>query len=209
MDINWEQSFQNNEILICIKVKPASIQNKQEDKEKLKHKIHQITKTSPYILTDTCFIDIDYFCNYYKRYKNHGSYDIDNIIKPILDSLNGMDGLIIDDYLFDRVSVNWIDKNDEEDVLQLRIFYPELSYVEKEQLIIYKYDYWCFPLINKGTDEVLKVVKRHFETWNEIQNDNDYLKYRCFLPIQRFIPYNKLKDKQYKFIEIYKTKNEE
>jgi Holliday junction resolvase RusA-like endonuclease len=202
MEINWEQSFENNEILFKIKVEPVSIQNKQENKDKLKHKFHQITKTSPYILTDTCFIDIDYFCNYYKRYKNHGSYDIDNIIKPILDSLNGMEGLIIDDYLFDRVSVNWIDKNDDEDVLQLRIFYPELPYVEKEKLTIYKCNNWCFPFINIDNENVINVVKRHFETWNKIKNGNDYLKYRSFLPLQRFIPYNKLKDKQYKFIEI-------
>ena len=202
MEINWEQSFKNNEILLKIKVEPVSIQNKQENKEKLKNKIHQITKTSPYILTDTCFIDIDYFCNYYKRYKNHGSYDIDNIIKPILDSLNGMEGLIIDDYLFDRVSINWIDKNYEEDVLQLRIFYPELPYVEKEQLIFYKNNKWCFPFINKDTEDVIEIIKKYFETWNKIQNGNDYLKYRGFLPLQRFIPYNKLKDKQYRFIEI-------
>ena len=202
MEINWEQSFENNEILFKISVEPVSIQNKQENKEKLKNKIHQITKTSPYILTDTCFIDIDYLCNYYKRYKNHGSYDIDNIIKPILDSLNGMDGLIIDDYLFDRVSVNWIDKNDEEDVLQLRIFYPELPYVEKEQLVFYKYNNWCFPFINNDTDKFIEVVKKHFKIWNKIRNGNDYVKYLGFLPLQRFIPYNKLKDKPYKFIEI-------
>jgi Holliday junction resolvase RusA-like endonuclease len=201
MDINWDKSFQNNEIQISINIEPVSIQNKQENKDKLKHKIHKITDKSMYILTDTCFIDIDYFCNYYKRYKNHGSYDIDNIIKPILDSLNGMEGLIIDDYLFDRVSVNWIDKNDEDD-LQLRIYYQELSYVEKNELIIYKNNNWCFPFTNKDKEDVIKVVKGYFDIWNKIQNGNDYLKYRGYLPLQRFIPYNKLKDKQYKFIEI-------
>jgi Holliday junction resolvase RusA-like endonuclease len=201
MSINWEDSFQNNEIIICEYIEPVSAQNKQEDKNVLKNKIHQITKTSPFIIKDTCFIEIDYFCNYYKRYKNHGAYDIDNIIKPILDSLNGMDGIIIDDSLFDRVSVNWIDKNGD-DELKLKIHYPELSYVKKEQLIVYKKNNWCFPFVNQNIQEVVEIINNYYEIWNNIQGAADFYKYRSFLPAQRFIHFNKLKDKQYKFIEI-------
>jgi Holliday junction resolvase RusA-like endonuclease len=201
VNVNWECSFQNNEIIICEYIEPVSAQNKQEDKNIFKNRIHQITKTSPFIIKDTCFIEIDYFCNYCKRYKNHGAYDIDNIIKPILDSLNGMDGIIIDDCLFDRVSINWIDKNGD-DILNFKIFYPELSYVEKKQLIIYKNNNWCFPASNRNTQETIGILKRYFEVWNNIQDGVDFYKYRDFLPIQRFIPFNKIKDKQYKFIEI-------
>jgi hypothetical protein len=38
MSINWEDSFQNNEIIICEYIEPVSAQKKQEDKNVLKNK---------------------------------------------------------------------------------------------------------------------------------------------------------------------------
>jgi Holliday junction resolvase RusA-like endonuclease len=197
---NWEQQFQNNEIIINLSTEPVSLQNKTDDKNTFRNKIHAITKYSPYIITNTCFIDINYYCQYDKRYKNHGAYDIDNIVKPILDSLNGNDGIIIDDCLFDRVDINWIDKNGD-DELNIRLYSLELLYIKKDKLIIYKNNNWCLPFQNVNSNDI-DIINKYFETWNKIQNNTDYYEYIRLLPIQRFIPYNKLKDKSYKFIDI-------
>jgi Holliday junction resolvase RusA-like endonuclease len=200
--IDWERFFQDNEIIINLNIEPVSFQNKPNDKNIFKNKVHLLTKGSPYIITNTCFIEIDYYCQYYKRYKNHGAYDIDNIIKPILDSLSGNNGIIIDDCLFDRVDINWIDKNGDDEI-KIRIYSPIIFYAKKEKLIIYKNNNWCFPFSgNNNISEVIGSLKKYFEVWNKIQNNSDYYKYTNILPIQRFIPYNKLKDKEYKFIDI-------
>jgi Holliday junction resolvase RusA-like endonuclease len=196
----WEQLFQNNEIIMNCDIEPVSIQNKSDDKNLFRNNIHILTKDSPYIIINTCFIEIDYYCQYYKRYKNHGSYDIDNIIKPILDSLNGNNGLIIDDCLFDRVDINWIDKSGDDEI-KIKIYSSDLLYIKKEELIIYKNNNWCFPFSNEKLDNT-NILKNYFEIWNKIQNNIDYYKYSNFLPIQRFIPYNKLKDKKYNFVDI-------
>ena len=198
--LDWEQLFKNNEIVMNLSIEPVSVQNRTDDRNIFKNKIHAVTKDSPYIITNTCFIDINYHCQYYKRYKNHGAYDIDNIVKLILDSLNGNNGIIIDDCLFDRVDINWIDKIGD-DELNIRIYSPELFYMRKDELIVYKNNNWCFPFPNDDYS-VIDILKEHFKTWNKIQNNMDYYNYFRFLPIQRFIPYNKLKDKNYRIIDI-------
>ena len=201
--INWIQMFENNEINLEIAIDPVSVQNKKCDKKYFKNKMQKQTKSCPYIIVNTCFIQIDYHCHYYKRYKNHGSYDIDNIVKPILDSLNGVNGIIIDDYLFDRVDINWIDTIGA-DKLSIRIYYPEIFYFNKNELVFYKNNNWCWPFIRKFNQDLIKEmdIKHYFDIWNKILDNSDYYKYRDFLPIQRFVPFNKLKDKEYEFIEI-------
>jgi Holliday junction resolvase RusA-like endonuclease len=206
VDLNWDQMFENSEIIINIDIDPVSVQNSSKLKNIFKKKMHNILMQSPYIISNTCFISIEYYCNYYKRYKNYGSYDLDNIVKPILDSLNGINGLIIDDCLFDRVDINWIDKNDN-DELEIRVYYPcELIYGKKEDLLIFKNNIWGFPFFSENASEINNdikhIVEKYYCIWNKILNNDDYNKLYKFLPLQRFIPFNKLKDKGYKCIEI-------
>jgi Holliday junction resolvase RusA-like endonuclease len=198
-NLNWEQMFINNEIIIKTNIEPVSLQSKPKTKNKFKKKMHNIFVQSPYIITNTCFISIEYYCNYYKRYKNHDSLDIDNIVKPILDSL---DGLIIDDYLFDRVDINWIDKNDNNELV-IKVYYPSgLVYGKKEDLLIFKNNNWCFPFFGANNNEIKGIIKKYFATWNKILLNNDYVALYKSLPLQRFISYNKINDKGYPFIVI-------
>jgi len=66
-----------------------------------------------------------------------------------LDSLVGYNGLIIDDVLVDRVTVNWIDAP-HDDHIEIEIQYPDLLFVEKTELVIIKSDSgWCWPMPRK------------------------------------------------------------
>lgn len=140
-----ETNFQHSEIQICIESSPVSAQNKNEVKQEFKSDVHNITAQCEYIITSTCWIAIDYYCQHIKRMKNPGVYDIDNIIKPILDSLVGLNGVLIDDVILDRVTVNWIDTLDD-DYLEIEIQYPDLLYMKKSELVFIKSNSgWCFP----------------------------------------------------------------
>jgi len=125
-----ETNFQNSEIQICIESSPVSAQNKNGIKQAFRSDVHKVTSQCEYIISGTCWIAIDYYCKHIRRMKNPGVHDIDNIIKPILDSLVGVNGILIDDVIVDRVTVNWIDTPDD-DYLEIEIQYPDLLYIKK------------------------------------------------------------------------------
>lgn len=203
-EYDWENQFEHNTLKFKIYHPPVSMQNPIEMKKELKSNIQKITSTSKYIITNYCWVYIDYYCETVKRFKNHGAYDIDNIIKPILDSLSGINGIILDDCLFNRVSVNWIDKNGQDEI-DVEIEYPDLLYEEKTELILYKNKNWCFPFsacYHRYDKSILDIINYYFDIWNSIDNEDEYNEKMRLLPNQRFIPYNKIKDKGYKIIEI-------
>ena len=96
-----KQCFQNNSIQMSIKIKPVSANNKDKVKKEFKREVRKLTKHSEFIVTGTCWVAINYYCKHIKRFKNPGVYDIDNILKPIIDSLVGLNGLLVDDVLVD------------------------------------------------------------------------------------------------------------
>lgn len=145
MEYNWDSMFENSYINFTIYNEPVSLQNKEEKKRKLREIIHLITKKYPYIITSHCWVHIEYRCNNIKRIKNLSSYDMDNLIKPILDSLVGIDGIILDDSLFNSVEINWQDK-DGNDEFEIQIECTEFLYSDKSSLFFFKHGQWCFPM---------------------------------------------------------------
>ncbi len=199
-----ESNFEYNQIQICIESSPASGQNKNCVKQEFKSDVHKITSQCEYIITSTCWVAIDYYCQHIKRMKNPGVYDIENIIKPILDSLVGMNGVLIDDVIVDRVTVNWID-TPHDDYLEIDIQYPDLLYTKKSELVFIKSNSgWCFPAGQSIVKyaSFIELIRRYFDTWESIKTEEDYYKWVGILPIQNFIYFSKIKDKEYQFIDI-------
>ena len=125
---------------------------------------------------------------------------MDNLIKPLLDSLVGIDGIIIDDSLFDSVEINWLDKNGN-DEFEIQIEYPEILYGEKRTLYFLKQGQWCFPM-NSNDIEIKNLIVQYFNIWNSINSEEDYYKVLGDLPYQNFLPYNKICHSGFNFIEI-------
>jgi hypothetical protein len=129
---------------------------------------------------------------------------MDNIVKPILDALGGLKGLIVDDVLVDRVTVNWID-TPHDDHIEIEIQYPDLLFVKKSELLFVKSDSgWCFPVPHDliKYDAFLVLIRKYFEVWNSIKSEDDYYDSIYMLPIQPFLYYSKIKDKEYTFVEL-------
>ncbi len=199
-----KECFEGKEISFRVNEKPVSAQNKGDVKRRFKTKVQEITSQSDFIITGTCWVAIDYYCNNVKRLKNPGVYDIDNIVKPILDSLVGQQGLIIDDVLIDRVSVNWVDTPDEDHV-DIVISYPMLAYMPKEDFILVKSSSgWCFPTSKKiyKSEGFESYIRKAFDAWNSIKEEEDFHKIVPNLPIQSFVYFSKVKDKGYEVVEI-------
>lgn len=200
MEYNWDSMFKNSYINFTIYNEPVSLQNKEDKKKKLKDKIHFITKQCPYIITCFCWVHIEYRCNNVKRIKNLSSYDMDNLIKPILDSLVGIDGIILDDSLFNSVEINWQDKNGD-DEFEIQIEYPEFLYSLKNTLFFLKQGQWCFPC-NCNDEFFMQVVSQYFSVWNKILSEEDYYENIGNLPYHNFLPYNKICKSGFRFVDI-------
>lgn len=199
------EKYNTNEIHFNINTVPVSVQNKSKKKKVFKKEIKKIVSKSEYIITSTVWIHIDYYCSHFKRFKNPGMYDIDNIIKPIIDALTGIDGILIDDIIIDRITVNWIDSENER--IEITASYPDWLFMKKEELIFLKSkSNWCFPISRKIKEEIKKLLCMYINIWNSIQSENDYYKNVASIPIQNFIHYSKIKNNGFEFEEL-KCKN--
>lgn len=199
-----ENDFASGAIKFVVYAKPVSAQNSGEKRRIFRDEIQQITKNSEFIITSTCWIAIDYYCQHIKRQKNPGVYDMDNIVKPILDALVGQNGLIIDDVIVDRVTVNWIDTLKYEHI-EIEIEYPDLIFLRKSELVFFKSDSgWCFPSTREliHNEHFLKLIKNYFDTWNSINSENEYYNVIGILPIQQFVYHVKVRDKGYTFVDL-------
>ena len=200
MEYNWDSMFENSYINFTIYNEPVSLQNKEDKKKKLKEKIHFITKQCPYIITCFCWAHIEYRCNNVKRIKNLSSYDMDNLIKPILDSLVGIDGIILDDSLFNSVEINWQDKNGD-DEFEIQIEYSKFLYSEKKSLFFLRHGQWCFPM-DSSDKKFHGIVIQFFEIWDKVVSEDDYYENIKLLPCQPFLPYNKICKNGFRFVDI-------
>lgn len=61
-----------------------------------------------YILTGDLSIDVEWYGDWGERYDTGRSKDVDNVIKPLIDSLCGPDRIIIDDNQIHSVRISWI-----------------------------------------------------------------------------------------------------
>ena len=72
------------------------------------------------------------------------------------------DGLIVDDVLVNRVTVNWQDTQEEEH-FEVEIEYPLMSFAEKDNLVFVKSKSgWCLPTSRNvaGDEKILKILKK-------------------------------------------------
>lgn len=199
-----QENFNNGLVIFKVNGKPPSVHGKTRSKNDFKDTVHEVTSQSNFIITGTCHVAIDYRCNHISRRKNPSVYDIDNIAKPILDSLVGINSLLVDDVLVNRVTVNWQDTQDEEH-FEVEIEYPVLLFERKDDLVFMKSKSgWCLPMSRKISceKEQLDLLRLHFLNWNSILSEDDYYEKIYSLPLQSFIYHAKIQNKGYEIIDM-------
>ncbi|MCG5534287.1 hypothetical protein LRF89_12660 [Halorhodospira sp. 9621] len=186
-------------VSFTVQATAVSSQGKKCKKEVLKKSIQSVTKESPYIITGPCLVHIEYLCPEIRRAKNPGAYDVDNIIKPIMDSLCGMDGLLLDDVIVHAVTVNWID-HEGGDFINVRVEEPDLFFIRKKDLVlIMSQSGWCFPCARDllKSPRAIEAIGEHFKAWDSIESDLDFQRIIGSLPKQDFVYRGKIKGKGY------------
>ena len=188
---------------------PVSQQAKSQTKKPLKKSIQQKIKNLQYTLTGDLKIEIRWMVYPKHRYESHKAVDIDNIIKPILDSLAGPYGLMVDDTQIQDIGCYWMDWTDQEKHrIDIKVKHSPDEFLKKQGLEFMEIKSGlCLPIsiwfengVEYSDDKAFKAKKIIAETWkkqfelsDKCEKDGlDWHSASFVRPIQRLFHKNKL-----------------
>lgn len=121
--------------------KIISIQSKKERQRDICAIIQSELSKFKWIITGRVNIEFTWFLNSVERQETDKVGDIDNITKPILDSLTGTNGIILDDYQISSIYTFWQSRNDliADNIVYIKISFNNDEIFEKENLIFIQY----------------------------------------------------------------------
>lgn len=120
----WEKNrsfLEEGQIVLCLPIKPVSLQANRKKKEVVTSEIQNITSKLSFLLVGDVQIGIQWQIHEQERYESDSSADVDNILKPILDALSGSNGVLINDCQVQAVSCHWIDWDRDDQQITIRI----------------------------------------------------------------------------------------
>ncbi len=88
-----------------------SVQSKKSKKELFKQKIQNELKKFDWIIIGEVNFQIVFYISEYEKTYTDKIADLDNLINPIIEPLQGKDGLIIDECQIKKINIYWISKN--------------------------------------------------------------------------------------------------
>lgn len=210
--MNENKYLEQGEIIIDVDKQPVSQQSKNDKIEKLKTYIQQKIPDTKIFLMGDVQIEISWFVSQKTRYESVTAIDIDNIIKPLLDAISGIKGIIINDNQVKSLSCCWkdINSNDPEHII-IKIKYDPLDNVEKKGLFFVEYSKgFCFPVWE--TDPI-GIRKERIGTYEKClryryereENGYSYSEAKIIMPSYRVFHRSRLKD--FAIVSLEEIKN--
>lgn len=137
---------------LALALAPVSQQAKPEAKLALKEAVRAITRTAGFLLAGDVKLSVEWLVSEQARYETDRSPDIDNILKPLVDSFVGPEGLLIDDNQLQQVSCSWLDWNSESEQLRIELtFFPD-EWISKQGLVFVQFENGlCLPIPGADT----------------------------------------------------------
>lgn len=90
----------------------VSMQSKAQRQRDLISLIHDELKKFQWVISDSVTIEITWYLNVVERQETDKVGDLDNITKPLLDSLTGENGVLIDDAQIGSIHTYWLSRNE-------------------------------------------------------------------------------------------------
>lgn len=132
---------------LTLALAPVSQQANAEAKLALREAVRAVTRTAGYLLAGDVKLSVEWLVSEQARYETDRSPDIDNILKPLVDSFVGPEGLLIDDNQLQQVSCSWIDWKNENEQLRIELtFFPD-EWISKRGLVFVQFENGlCLPI---------------------------------------------------------------
>lgn len=145
-----------------ISIIPVSCQSSRSNIKNFQSSINDKIKDCPNIFVGEIGISIEWHTSHESRYMTSQSCDIDNIIKPIIDSMTGFNGLFVDDCQVQTVTCSWIDKNLEiNDFLYINVYSLERNndlVFNKRNIVFFQWYDKIYYLINNNNKIVVESI---------------------------------------------------
>ena len=169
-----------------------SLQAKSDRRSEFKEFAVEELKSVSFLLSGDVKISIEWYSHEQKRYETTASADIDNIIKPLLDSLCGPDGIMIDDNQVQSIGCNWFDYDDiENEKLVVVVEFSPSEFVLKEGLFFVNvHQHLYMPLWESLDKKAQKLMAESFVKMIEIREQMvavgiDYYQAKAVMSVQR------------------------
>lgn len=180
------------EIVFEINRSPVSLQSKSEKKNEFKDFVSSIVKGAGFLLSGDVKLLIEWRVTEQHRYEHASAYDVDNIIKPLLDSISGPDGVLVDDNQVQSIECYWTDiYHDPDEKLIVTIKYVNDEWLPKEGLEFLSFEgNLCLPIWNNIKPEYQKIFIERYRSGIEFKNQAleagiEYYQAKLGMPIQR------------------------
>lgn len=124
-------------VVIELPVAPVSFQAVAAKKTEVVAPLKAAVAPCSYLLSGDVKIEIQWWISARDRYESDNSADVDNIVKPILDSLCGPDGILIDDCQVQELVCYWSGgyENPHQQQVRIEVRYDPEEWVYKDGLV--------------------------------------------------------------------------
>jgi Holliday junction resolvase RusA-like endonuclease len=138
----------------------VSIQSQKQARDEIRSAIQEKLSSFEWICAGRVNLELLWYLHGPQRQETDKIGDIDNITKPIIDSLTGHQGLLIDDSQIGSIYSFWNSRNHltQKDCLYIKLNFNNDECLRKENLIFVRYaEAVCLPL-NVGFTDVREMI---------------------------------------------------
>jgi Holliday junction resolvase RusA-like endonuclease len=156
-------------------LQPVTVQGKQAARSAFRNTIQEELQHFQYLLSGDVSLEITLQVHQSDRYESDASPDLDNFLKPLLDSLTGPNGILIDDCQIRSLGINWISWGRHDTKIELQLRFADDEYVAKRGLLFVQIDRspLCMPIdttLPKSQQRILLLLMRHqFRTRDKLK----------------------------------------
>jgi Holliday junction resolvase RusA-like endonuclease len=126
---------------------PVSLQARSEAKAAFRTAIQNITQTAAFLLAGDIHLSVEWFISEQARYETDRSPDVDNILKPLIDSLVGPKGILIDDNQIQNLSCSWVDWHQSSEQVHIALRFSPDEWLPKDGLVFAQFkNGLCMPI---------------------------------------------------------------
>jgi Holliday junction resolvase RusA-like endonuclease len=192
------QPPENGYIQFSFPFAPVSLQATSSRKEELKANVRAQLSAIEFLLSGDVSIEIQWNLHESIRYETDAAPDIDNVLKPLLDSICGPQGILVDDNQVQHVSCSWIDWTLFQQRLDITLRFASDLFVSKDGLVFVDFgNSLCFPVNRNNSPEALKallhVVEMQLQVREQLRSlSSNYALGQGVMPIQRFFHRSRL-----------------
>jgi len=199
------------DLLITIPVNPVRFKASRTRKDRLTRLVREHTSQCGFLLTGEVKVDVQWLIHEQDRHESPRSPDLDNILKPLLDALQGPDGVMVNDSQIQEISCRWIDWESREQRLDLRVQHLEDEWVRKNGLVFVQVTpTLCMPLNCASSADalitVLDVWEQQFAARTKPLARSDYYFARSVMSLQR--PFHICRLREFRTIPLERFRQE-